>query len=100
MKFPCCFHIPARAYKEKLESEAKYYVWDNPYLWRFYNDQITRKSIPGDKFLLVLHFYHFAPRGGHYGSTWTTQKVLDCGFYWPTIYRDAHKFVLTYEQCQ
>ncbi|RDX61445.1 gag-pol, partial [Mucuna pruriens] len=39
-------------------------------------------------------------RGGHHGSTQIAQKVLDCGFYWPTIFRDAYQFVLAYEQCQ
>ncbi|RDY08110.1 hypothetical protein CR513_07710, partial [Mucuna pruriens] len=29
----------SRLYKEKLISDVKYYVWDDPYLWRHYNDQ-------------------------------------------------------------
>ncbi|RDY06831.1 Pro-Pol polyprotein, partial [Mucuna pruriens] len=37
---------------------------------------------------------------GHYGSTRTARKVLDCGLYWPTIFRDAHEFVSTCENCQ
>ncbi|RDY06389.1 Pro-Pol polyprotein, partial [Mucuna pruriens] len=90
----------SRAYKVKLESKAKYYVWDDPYLWRFCNDQITRRCISDVEFLSVLHFCHSAPGGDHYGSTWTTRKVLDCGFYWPTIYQDTYKFVSAYEQCQ
>ncbi|RDY07877.1 Retrovirus-related Pol polyprotein from transposon 17.6, partial [Mucuna pruriens] len=35
--------------------------------------------------------------GGHYGSMRTSQKFLNYGLYWPTIFRDAHAFVLTYE---
>ncbi|RDX98105.1 Retrovirus-related Pol polyprotein from transposon 17.6, partial [Mucuna pruriens] len=76
----------SKAYKAKLESEAKYYVWDDPYLWKFCNDQITRKCITDVKFLSILHFCYSALGGGHYRSTWTAQKVLDCGFYWPTIH--------------
>ncbi|RDX72678.1 Tf2-11, partial [Mucuna pruriens] len=34
----------SKAYKERLESDAKYYIWDDPYLWRLYNDQIPRSS--------------------------------------------------------
>nr|KYP32484.1 Retrovirus-related Pol polyprotein from transposon 17.6 [Cajanus cajan] len=30
----------------------------------------------------------------------TARKVLDCGFYWPTIFRDAWKICSTCEQCQ
>ncbi|RDY07843.1 putative mitochondrial protein, partial [Mucuna pruriens] len=40
------------------------------------------------------------PGGGHYGSTRMARKVLDCGFYWPTIFRDAYQFVSTCEKCQ
>ncbi|RDX73780.1 Retrovirus-related Pol polyprotein, partial [Mucuna pruriens] len=88
----------SKAYKAKLESEAKYYVWDDPYLWRFCNDQITRRCIPDAEFLSVLHFCHFALGGSHYGSTRSAQKVLDYDFYWPTIYRDTHEFISAYEQ--
>ncbi|RDY11592.1 Retrovirus-related Pol polyprotein from transposon 17.6, partial [Mucuna pruriens] len=34
----------SRMDRAKLESEAKYYVWDDPYLWRFCNDQIIHRS--------------------------------------------------------
>nr|KYP31222.1 Pol polyprotein [Cajanus cajan] len=30
----------------------------------------------------------------------TAHKVLDCGFYWPTIFKDAWKICSTCEQCQ
>ncbi|RDX92498.1 hypothetical protein CR513_25369, partial [Mucuna pruriens] len=36
--------------------------------------------------------------GDHYGLTQTARKVLDCRFYWPTIFRDAYQFVSTYER--
>ncbi|RDX70604.1 Retrovirus-related Pol polyprotein from transposon 17.6, partial [Mucuna pruriens] len=70
----------SRLYKEKLESDAKYYIWDDPYLWRLCSDQVIRRCIPNSKIKLVLHFFHSTFGGGHYGSTRTTWKVLDCGF--------------------
>ncbi|RDX82328.1 putative mitochondrial protein, partial [Mucuna pruriens] len=48
----------------------------------------------------VFQFCHVASGGGHYGSTRTARKVLDCGFYWPTIFKDAYQFVSTCEKCQ
>ncbi|RDX66586.1 hypothetical protein CR513_54627, partial [Mucuna pruriens] len=42
---------------------------------------------------------HSAPGGGHYGSTHTARKVLDCGLYWPTIFKDAYQFISTYDKC-
>ncbi|RDX83816.1 putative mitochondrial protein, partial [Mucuna pruriens] len=90
----------SRAYKDKLRSDAKYYIWDDPYLWRLCSDKVIRRCIPEAEFNSVLQFCHSAPGGGHYGSTRTARKVLDCGLYWPTIFRDAHEFVSTCENCQ
>ncbi|RDY10122.1 putative mitochondrial protein, partial [Mucuna pruriens] len=90
----------SRLYKEKLESSAKYYIWDDPYLWRLYSDQVIRKCIPNFEIKSVLHFCHLASEGSHYGLTRTTRKVLGCGFYWPTIFKDAHQFIFAYKKCQ
>ncbi|RDY13033.1 hypothetical protein CR513_02092, partial [Mucuna pruriens] len=67
-----------KAVKERLESDAKYYVRDDPYLWRLCNDQVTHKCILESEIKLILHFYHSTTEGGHYGSMQTAQKVLDC----------------------
>ncbi|RDX90719.1 Gypsy retrotransposon integrase-like protein 1, partial [Mucuna pruriens] len=90
----------SRLCKERLQNDAKYYIWDDPYLWRLCNDQVIRRCIPDVEINSVLQFCHAAPGGGHYGSTRTTKKVLDYGFYWPTIFRDAYQFVPTYKKCQ
>ncbi|RDX64782.1 Retrovirus-related Pol polyprotein, partial [Mucuna pruriens] len=86
--------------KEIIRSDAKYYVWDDPYLWRLCSDKIIRRCIPDTEINSVLQFCHSAPGGGHYGSSRTARKVLDCGLYWPSIFRDAHQFVSTCEKCQ
>ncbi|RDX78078.1 Pol polyprotein, partial [Mucuna pruriens] len=90
----------SRLYKERLQNDAKYYIWDDPYLWRLCNDQVIRRCIPDTKINSVLQFCHATPGGNHYGSTRMAKKVLDCGFYWPTIFRDAYQFVSTYDKCQ
>ncbi|KAL0328007.1 UNVERIFIED_CONTAM: hypothetical protein Scaly_2233300 [Sesamum calycinum] len=33
-----------RARKDKIRSEAKYFVWDDPYLWKFCSDQLIRRD--------------------------------------------------------
>ncbi|GJZ41942.1 reverse transcriptase domain-containing protein [Tanacetum coccineum] len=40
------------------------------------------------------------PIGGHYGPNITAKKVLDSGFYWPTIIKEAHTLVRLCEACQ
>ncbi|RDX72686.1 Retrovirus-related Pol polyprotein, partial [Mucuna pruriens] len=42
-------HLPleaSRAHKEKIRSDAKYYIWDDPYLWRLCSDKVIRRCIP------------------------------------------------------
>ncbi|RDY03496.1 hypothetical protein CR513_12899, partial [Mucuna pruriens] len=87
----------SKAVKERLESDAKYYIWDDPYLWRLCSDQITHRCIPESKIKLVLHFCHSTTEGGHYGLRQTTQRVLDCELYWLTIFKDVHRFISTCE---
>ncbi|KAL0292723.1 UNVERIFIED_CONTAM: Retrovirus-related Pol polyprotein from transposon.6 [Sesamum angustifolium] len=36
----------SRARKDKIRSEAKYFVWDDPYLWKFCSDQLIRRCVP------------------------------------------------------
>ncbi|RDX71301.1 Retrovirus-related Pol polyprotein from transposon 17.6, partial [Mucuna pruriens] len=86
----------SRHYKEKIRSDAKYYIWDDSYLC----DKVIRKCILDAEIKSILQFCHSAPGGGHYGSTRTARKVLDCGLYWTIIFRDAHHFISTCERCQ
>ncbi|GKB43329.1 reverse transcriptase domain-containing protein [Tanacetum coccineum] len=41
----------------------------------------------------ILTACHNGPTEGHHGANYTAKKVFDSGFYWPTIYRDAHDLV-------
>ena len=56
--------------------------------------------MPKIEFQFILTFYHTYACGGHFGSKRTTHKVLECGFFWPTLFHDAFKFCKTCEQCQ
>ncbi|RDX93077.1 Retrovirus-related Pol polyprotein, partial [Mucuna pruriens] len=35
----------SRLYKERLQNDAKYYIWYDPYLWRLCNDQVIHRCI-------------------------------------------------------
>ena len=37
---------------------------------------------------------------GHFGGQRTATKVLQSGFYWPSLFKDAHQFVSTCDKCQ
>ncbi|GJV72500.1 reverse transcriptase domain-containing protein [Tanacetum coccineum] len=61
---------------------------------------MIRRCVSGQEALDILKACHSGPTGGHYGANYTARKVFDSGFYWPTIYKDAHDFVTRCDICQ
>nr|GFC90464.1 reverse transcriptase domain-containing protein [Tanacetum cinerariifolium] len=53
-----------------------------------------------DEALDILEACHNGPMGGHLGANLTAKKIFDAGFFWPTIYKDAHEFVKNCDWCQ
>nr|GEW04696.1 reverse transcriptase domain-containing protein [Tanacetum cinerariifolium] len=53
-----------------------------------------------DEAIEILKACYYRPIGGHHGPNYTTKKVFDLGFYWPTIYRDAQDLVKNCNVCQ
>ncbi|GKB88106.1 reverse transcriptase domain-containing protein, partial [Tanacetum coccineum] len=62
--------------KNKSFSDLKHYFWEEPYLFKVCSN------------------------GRHYGPNITAKKVLDSGFYWPTIIKEAYTLVRLCEACQ
>ncbi|XP_050156648.1 uncharacterized protein LOC126630561 isoform X2 [Malus sylvestris] len=89
-----------RAQKDKLVKTAKYYEWDDPYLWKYCTDQLIRRCVPESEFKSILTFCHSYACGGHFGAKRTALKVLESGFYWPSLFKDAYEFCATCDRCQ
>ncbi|GJX68302.1 reverse transcriptase domain-containing protein, partial [Tanacetum coccineum] len=86
--------------KNKFFKDVKHYFWDDPYLFKICADQMIRRCIAGQEAVDIITACHSGPTGGHYGANYTTKKVFDTGFYWPTIYKDAHDLVTRCDTCQ
>ncbi|GKA27600.1 reverse transcriptase domain-containing protein [Tanacetum coccineum] len=61
---------------------------------------MIRLCVYGQEAVDILTACHNGPTGGHHGANYTAKKVFDSGFYWPTIYRDAHDLVTRCDACQ
>ncbi|CAN6554661.1 unnamed protein product [Malus baccata var. baccata] len=85
---------------DKLRKDARFYVWDDPYLWKYCPDQVIRRCVHDSEFNVILTFCHTYACGGHFGTQRTALKVLECGFYWPTLFKNARTFCLTCDRCQ
>ncbi|GJS06831.1 reverse transcriptase domain-containing protein [Tanacetum coccineum] len=86
--------------KKKFFKDVKHYFWDDPYLFKICADQVIRRCVHGQEAIDILTACHNGPTGGHHGANYTAKKVFDSGFYWPTIYHDAHDMVKSCDSCQ
>nr|GEW63095.1 reverse transcriptase domain-containing protein [Tanacetum cinerariifolium] len=79
--------------KKKFFKVVKHYFWDDPYLFRIYTNQIIRRCVHGQEAFDILKACHKGPTGGNHGANLTVKKVFDAGFFWPSIYHDAHDMI-------
>jgi hypothetical protein len=63
-------------------------------------DQIIRRCILESDYQKILSFYHDHACGGHFSSKNTATKILQSGFYWASIFHDAHAYYSACERCQ
>ena len=69
--------LASKAQNDKIKSDAKHYIWDDPYLWKLSSDQVIRRCIPDHEIDSVLQFCHSSEPGGHLDIHRTTRKLLD-----------------------
>nr|GEY09777.1 reverse transcriptase domain-containing protein [Tanacetum cinerariifolium] len=86
--------------KKKFFKDVRYYFWDDPCLFWICADQIIRRCVHGQEANDILRACQEGPTGGHHGAKFTAKKVFDVGFFWSTIYRDAHNLVKSCDSCQ
>nr|GEU95714.1 reverse transcriptase domain-containing protein [Tanacetum cinerariifolium] len=79
--------------KNKFFSDLKHYFWEEPYLFKVCSDGMIRRCVSGPETRTILDQCHHGPTGRHYGPNVTAKKVLDSGFCWPTIIKEAHTLV-------
>ncbi|KAJ9541848.1 hypothetical protein OSB04_028354 [Centaurea solstitialis] len=63
-------------------------------------DQMIRRCIPKEETTSILRHCHSGPCGGHFGGSRTAAKVLQSGFFWPTLHNDAYNFAKSCNECQ
>ena len=85
--------------KKKFLYDVRTYLWDDPLLFKRGANQVIRRCVPDEKVPNILHQCHSSSYGGHFGAQRTATKVLQSGFFWPTLFRDAYAFVKSCDRC-
>nr|CAN70642.1 hypothetical protein VITISV_020042 [Vitis vinifera] len=76
------------------------YYWEVPFLFKYCADQIIRKCVPEDEQQGILSHCHENACGGHFASQKTAMKVLQLGFTWPSLFKEAHIMCRSCDRCQ
>ncbi|GJR07784.1 reverse transcriptase domain-containing protein [Tanacetum coccineum] len=85
--------------RKKFLSDIKHYIWDDPYLFKSCPDRVIRRCVVGKELREILEHCHMGLAGGHYEANITAKKVFNLGFYWPTIFKDAPRYVHECDAC-
>ena len=86
--------------KKKFFSMVKHYIWDEPFLCKHCLDQLIRRCVPEEEQESILKHSHKLACGGHFGAKKTALIILQSGFFWPTLFKDAFNFCVKCDRCQ
>ena len=86
--------------KKRLFAYLKHYYWEELILYKHCVDQVIRRCVLEDEMGRILNRYHTLSCGGHFGGQRTSAKVLQLGFYWINLFKDAHQFVSACDKFQ
>lgn len=86
--------------KKKFFKDVQRFYWDEPYLYTLCKDRLYRKCVPEEDVTGILMHCHGSAYGGHFVTFKTVTKVLQAGFWWPTMFKDTHEFISRCDSCQ
>nr|KYP31458.1 Pro-Pol polyprotein [Cajanus cajan] len=81
-------------------NDAKLYVWDDPHLFKIGADNLLRRCVTKEEAKDILWHCHNSPYRGHFNGERTAVKVLQSGFFWPNLFKDAYGYVQRCDSCQ
>ncbi|RVX07868.1 Transposon Ty3-I Gag-Pol polyprotein [Vitis vinifera] len=76
------------------------YYWEEPFFFKYCADQIIRKCVPEQEQSGIFSHCHDNACGGHFASQKTAMKVIQSGFWWPSLFKDAHSMCKACDRCQ
>ena len=76
----------SRQQLKKFFADLKHYYWEEPILYKHCADQVIRRCVPEEEMNSILYHCHTLQCGGHFGGARMVAKVLQCGFFWPTLF--------------
>ncbi|WJZ87576.1 hypothetical protein VitviT2T_006946 [Vitis vinifera] len=86
--------------KKHFFAKIHAYYCEEPFLFKYCADQIIKKCVPEQEQSGILSRCHDSACGGHFASQKIAMKVVQSGFWWPSLFKDAHSMCKGCDWCQ
>eukprot|EP00253_Pinus_taeda_P017976 PITA_17976 len=86
--------------KRKIVRKSAPFTWIGGNLFKLGPDQILRRCVREEEVFDILLTYHDGPCGGHFAAKRTAFKILQAGYYWPTLHQDVRRHIRQCDRCQ
>ena len=86
--------------KKHFFAKIHAYYWEEPFLFKYCANQIIRKCVPKQEQQGILSHCHESACEGHFASQKTVMKVLQSGFCWTSLFKDALTMCRSCDRCQ
>lgn len=86
--------------RRKIRVNSRHFVVVGKRLYRKGVDGVLRRCVAQEEIPKILSACHDSACGGHFSGDLTGKKALRAGFYWPTLFQDAHAYVKRCDACQ
>jgi hypothetical protein len=92
-------HLSSRERKLIVQHSTRF-TWICGYLFHIGADLQICRCVQEDEIYDIMKEGHDKPYGGHFTDRKTRHKILHMGYYFPSIFRDANKYVQTCDSFQ
>jgi len=91
-------HLTSNERKQIVQRSTRF-SWIGGYLFHTGADMHIRRCVREDEIFDILKVCHDGPCGGNFADHRNEDKVLQTGYYWPMIFKDAKKFIQACDSC-
>jgi len=75
--------------KSKIMRKSAPFTWIGGNLFKLGLDQVSRRCVREEEVFDILLTCHDGPYGGHFAVKRTAFKIMQEGYYWPTLHQDV-----------
>ena len=79
--------------KRKIMRKSAPFTWIGGNLLKLGPDQVLRRCVREEEFFDILLTCHDGSCGGHFAAKRSAFKILQAGYYWPTLHQDVRRYI-------